>query len=382
MRSPGGWRDRCRNVWARAGIACAVGAAYQAKYHRLAALTLLGGAGLVTCVTFVWFSAPDLALTQLLVETVTTVLLLLGLRWLPKRIEGVGSETLDTTAAKFRRTRDLAIAIVAGAGLSMLAYAVMTRPALDSISRYFVRHAYTEGGGTNIVNVILVDFRGFDTLGEITVLGVVALTVYALLRRFRPAPDSIPVPEQQHVQNAYDEAHPDRQQGDTNADFMMIPALIMRLLFAAVGTFAVFLLLRGHDLPGGGFVAGLTMAVAFILQYMAGGTRWVEARLRMQPVRWMGLGLLFAAGTGAGAWLFARPFLTSHSAYVDVPLIGAVPLASALLFDLGVFLLVTGATVLMLIALAHQSVRSHRVRGGREPEVMEHEAMAHAMREE
>lgn len=368
-------------VWA-VGIACAVGAAYQAKYHRLAALILLGGAGLVTCVTFVWFSAPDLALTQLLVETVTTVLLLLGLRWLPKRIEGVGSETLDTTPAKMRRARDLAIAVVAGAGLSMLAYAVMTRPALDSISRYFVRHAYTEGGGTNVVNVILVDFRGFDTLGEITVLGVVALTVYALLRRFRPAPESIPIPEQQHVQNAYDEAHPDRQRGDTNADFMMIPALIMRLLFAAIGTFAVFLFLRGHDLPGGGFVAGLAMAVAFIVQYMAGGTRWVEARLRMQPVRWMGLGLLFAAGTGAGAWLFARPFLTSHSAYADVPLIGAVPLASALLFDLGVFLLVIGATVLMLIALAHQSVRSHRVRGGREPEVMEREAMAHAMREE
>ena len=74
-------------------------------------------------------------------------------------------------------------------------------------------------------------------------------------------------------------------------------------------------------------------------------------------------------------------FLTSHSAYADVPLIGAVPLVSALLFDLGVFLLVIGATVLMLIALAHQSVRSHRVRGGREPEVMEQEVTTHAMQE-
>ena len=73
-------------VWA-VGIACALGAAYQAKFHRLAALILLGGAGLVTCISFVWLSAPDLALTQLVVETVTTVLLLLGLRWLPKRIE-------------------------------------------------------------------------------------------------------------------------------------------------------------------------------------------------------------------------------------------------------------------------------------------------------
>ena len=81
----------------------------------------------------------------------------------------------------------------------------MTRPPPDSIARYFVENAYTQGGGTNIVNVILVDFRGFDTLGEITVLGVVALTVYALLRRFRPAAESIPVPEQQHAQDVYDD---------------------------------------------------------------------------------------------------------------------------------------------------------------------------------
>ena len=128
-----------------------------------------------------------------------------------------------------------------------------------------------------------------------------------------------------------------------------------------------FLLLRGHDLPGGGFVAGITMAVAFILQYMARGTVWVEARLRVLPVRWMGIGLLLAVGVGAAAWLFGRPFLSSSFSYVDIPLIGAVPLASALLFDLGVFALVVGATVLMLIAIAHQSVRSHRMPSSRGP---------------
>jgi multicomponent K+:H+ antiporter subunit A len=108
------------------------------------------------------------------------------------------------------------------------------------------------------------------------------------------------------------------------------------------------------------------MATAFILQYMARGTGWVEARLRVLPVRWMGVGLLLAGGTGAAAWLFARPFLTSHFSYADLPLVGSIPLASALLFDLGVFSLVVGATVLMLIALAHQSVRSHRAPRGRE----------------
>jgi multicomponent K+:H+ antiporter subunit A len=109
------------------------------------------------------------------------------------------------------------------------------------------------------------------------------------------------------------------------------------------------------------------MATAFILQYMARGTIWVEARLRILPVRWMGIGLLLAVSTGAAAWLFNRPFLSSSFFYLEIPLVGAIPLASALLFDLGVFALVVGATVLMLIAIAHQSVRSHRAPAVREP---------------
>jgi multicomponent K+:H+ antiporter subunit A len=261
---------------------------------------------------------------------------------------------------RWYRARDFGIAIAAGSGLAALAYAIMLRPEPDSISRIFVENAYTQGGGTNIVNVILADFRAFDTLGEITVLGIVGLTVFALLRRFRPASESVPLPEQQRSQDNYDEAHPQRRKGDTVKSVMEVPALIMGLLFPVIGTIAVFLLLRGHDLPGGGFVAGLAMAVAFIVQYMARGTIWVEARLRVLPVRWMGVGLLLAAGVGAAAWVFGRPFLTSSFSYIEIPLIGAIPLASALLFDIGVFALVLGATVLMLIAIAHQSVRSHR----------------------
>ncbi|MBR0645617.1 monovalent cation/H+ antiporter subunit A [Plastoroseomonas hellenica] len=332
-------------IWA-VGAACAIGAAYQAKYHRLAALILLGGVGLVTCMTFIWFSAPDLALTQLLVEVVTTVLLLLGLRWLPRRIESRGAGDLR---ARLRRWRDIIIAAVAGAGLSALSYATMTRASPDGISRFFLERAYSEGGGTNVVNVILVDFRGFDTLGEIVVVGVVALTVFALLRRFRPARESIEVPEQQRD-----------EEGSRDGDWLMIPAVIMRLLFPAIGVIAIYLLLRGHDLPGGGFVAGLTFSVAIILQYMAGGARWVEDRLRVHPLRWMAAGLLLAAGTGIGAAVFGRPFLTSFFAYADLGWLGKLPMASAMVFDIGVFALVFGATVLILIAIAHQSVRSQR----------------------
>jgi multicomponent K+:H+ antiporter subunit A len=331
------------------GAACAISAAWQAKFHRLAALVLAGGAGLVTCVTFVWFSAPDLALTQLLVEIVTTVLILLGLRWLPKRIPFTWTWA-GARAALPRRARDLAIAVAAGGGLAALAYAVMTRPLPETVSRYFVTHAYPAGGGTNVVNVILVDFRGFDTLGEITVLGAVGLSVYALLRRFRPARESLDPPPQQREQSA-----------DIAADDLLVPGVIMRLMFPAIGVLALYLLFRGHNLPGGGFVAGLTMAVALILQYMAGGTRWLEARLDIQPVRLVGVGLLIATATGAGAWAFARPFLTTGAVHVDLPLVGELHLASAIVFDVGVFALVVGATALVLIALAHQSVRGHRV---------------------
>lgn len=347
-------------IWA-VGSACALAAAYQGKFHRFAALIFVGGAGLMTCASFVWLSAPDLALTQLVVETVTTVLLLLGLRWLPKRVEEPPSTDPPLILGiRWYRLRDVGIATVAGGGLAALAYAVMTRPEPTSIAHFFVENAYTLGGGTNIVNVILVDFRAFDTFGEITVLGIVAITVYALLRRFRPAAESIPVPEQQHIQNLYDDAQPGRRIDDTVKSAMALPALMMAMLFPVIATAAVYLLLRGHDLPGGGFVAGITMAVAFILQYMARGTTWVEAHLRVLPVRWMGLGLLLAAGVGAASWLFDRPFLSSSFSYFDIPWIGSIPLTSALLFDLGVFALVVGATVLMLIAIAHQSVRSHR----------------------
>jgi multicomponent K+:H+ antiporter subunit A len=334
-------------VWAIGG-ACAIAAAVQAKFHRLAALMLAGGAGLATCVTFVWFSAPDLALTQLVVEIVTTVLLLLGLRWLPKR-EPFEWTWAGALAALPRRARDLGIAVLAGLGLSSLGYAVMIRPLRESISEFFVTRAVPDGGGTNVVNVILVDFRGFDTLGEITVLAAVGIAVYSLLRRFRPARESIPAPLQQRAHGAR-----------AMADDMLVPAVLMRLMLAGSVALALYLLLRGHNLPGGGFVAGLTLAAGVLVQYMAGGTQWTESRLVVKPVALTGAGLLIAGATGLGAWFFAHPFLTSHVLHARVPLLGEIHLPTAFFFDIGVFMVVLGSTVLTLIALAHQSLRAHR----------------------
>ncbi|MCO6049017.1 monovalent cation/H+ antiporter subunit A [Mesorhizobium sp. RP14(2022)] len=350
------------------GIGCALIAAWQAKYHRLAAVVMLGGAGLASCISFVWLSAPDLATTQLLVEVVTTVLLLLGLRWLPKRQDAIHIPPSEQRRAKARRVSDLLVAIAFGAFTAAIAFRVMTMPAApDGIGRFFLEHAYEQGGGRNVVNVLLVDFRALDTLGEISVLGLVGLTVFALLLRFRPGADSLSAPEQQRVQRASDERHETRQPGDTLQDTMLVPRVVMQWLFPVIVLFAVHLFLRGHDEPGGGFAAGIAMSIAFILQYMASGTRWVEDRLRIRPLKWVALGLGIATLTGMGSWIFGYPFLTSWFRYAELPVLGRVPLPSAILFDIGVFGLVVGSTVLVLIALAHQSLRKPRDRAPAHP---------------
>jgi len=339
------------------GIACALGAAAQAKFHRLAALMMLAGAGLVTCITYAWFSAPDLALTQLAVESVTTVLFLLGLRWLPKRLpERTARRTLR---ARARHARDFTIALTAGAGLAALSYAMLTRPSPQSISPYFLENALPGGGGANVVNVMLVDFRAFDTMGEVTVLAAVALTVYALLRRFRPPRESEEPPRQQALPpDLVTDLESTRDARDTAVGYLVVPGVLVRLVLPIAALVAVHLFMRGHNEPGGGFVAGLVVAIALIAQYMVAGTRWVEARMNPHPARWIAAGLAIVLVTGLGSLAFGYPFLTTHTAHVAVPWLGEVHVPSAIFFDVGVFCAVIGAVLLVLIALAHQSIRA------------------------
>ena len=364
------WGDRVRVaatpafvlLWLIGGTA-ALGAALQAKFHRLASLTMLGVVGLVVCVTFAWFSAPDLALTQIAVEVVTIVLYLLGLRWLPKRVEQDDSRI--GPRARWRRRRDFVLALLIGVGLAALAYAMMTRRAPLSIAPFFLENALPRGGGTNVVNVMLVDFRAFDTLGEITVLGIVGLTVYALLRRFRPPREVIERPAQQRALPGDARSDLiDRTDTAAGADampgYLVVPAVLVRLLLPVAGVIAAYLFLRGHNEPGGGFVAGLVIAIAFIAQYMVSGTRWVEDRMHLLPTRWIAAGLLLALLTGLGSLFFGHPFLTTHTAHVMLPLLGSLHLPSAALLDLSVFAVVVGATLLLLTALAHQSLRARR----------------------
>jgi multicomponent K+:H+ antiporter subunit A len=134
----------------------------------------------------------------------------------------------------------------------------------------------------------------------------------------------------------------------------------VRLVLPVSWVIAIYLLLRGHNEPGGGFIAGLVVSIGFIVQYMVAGTLWVEAHMKLRPPRWIAVGQLLAVTTGLGAVLVGYPFLTSHTAHFRLPVIGEVHLPSAMFFDMGIFAVVVGSTMLILTALAHQSLRSRR----------------------
>jgi multicomponent K+:H+ antiporter subunit A len=295
--------------------------------RRLTALILTGAVGLILALIFVKFSAPDLALTQLAVEVVTLILLLLALYFLP--------QTSPKESSRARRWRDALLALLVGIGMSLLAFAVLTRRS-TTIADYFIANSLSGGGGHNIVNVILVDFRGFDTLGEISVLAVAALGIFALMQNLKLAGL-----EQDAQGRPFD---PDK--------YPLIMATFSRLLLPLALLVSVYIFLRGHNLPGGGFIAGLVTAIALILQYLTNGVVWTRQRLpasRTHPlIAW---GLLTALLTGLGSWLFGRSFLTSAFGHWTLPLIGEVELASAMAFDLGVYLVVVGATLMILIHL-------------------------------
>jgi multicomponent K+:H+ antiporter subunit A len=301
---------------------------------RFQSVVLVGVVGLITSLAFVGLSAPDLALTQLSVEVVSTALLLMGLALLPQQS--------PVESPVWRRVRDAVLALAGGAGMAWLAWINLTRDH-ESISWYFLDNALGVGGGTNVVNVILVDFRGYDTFGEITVLGIAALGVYALMdgmRTRRPGADT--------------EGRP-----WTFAASPLLLRMAASVVLPVALVFAVYIFMRGHNLPGGGFIAGLITAVALVLQFMAMGQSRAEQVLRAHAgqrfVRWIGSGLAIAGLTGVGALWMGRPFMTSAHGHPHVPLLGELPLASAALFDLGVYVTVVGATLLTISVLGSVS---------------------------
>ncbi len=313
-------------------------------HERIKAVLISGAVGLVVTMVFIGFSAPDLALTQITVDVVTTVLLLMSLSLLPQLTPYESSPT--------RRWRDAIIALGGGLGIATIAWLIMTRDH-NSISWFFLQQSIPLGGGTNVVNVILVDFRGFDTFGEITVLGIAAIGVLSLMDGMRAHGTTM-------TQGLTYRFNPSPLMLRITASWILPVALVVSL----------YIFMRGHNLPGGGFIAGLVTSLALIIQYIAVGQDKTEQLLGAKSGRlyeiWIGVGLTIAGLTGVAAWFWSRPFLTSAHIYVSPPVIGEMHLASAALFDVGVYVTVVGATMLMISVLGdsrHSSMTGPVPRG-------------------
>lgn len=298
-------------------------------HERIKAVLISGAVGLVVTMVFVTLSAPDLALTQITVDVVTTVLLLMSLSLLP--------QLTPYESSRSRRWRDASLAIAGGLGIGWIAWLLLTRDH-NSISWFFMQQAIPLGGGSNVVNVILVDFRGFDTFGEITVLGIAAIGALCLMDGMRAHGTTM-------TQGLSYRFNPSPLMFRITASWILPLALVV----------SVYIFMRGHNLPGGGFIAGLITSLALIIQYIVLGQDQTEQMIKAKSGRlyevWIGSGLIIAGLTGIAAWFWARPFLTSTHVYVELPVLGKMHIASAVSFDLGVYITVVGATMLLISVL-------------------------------
>ncbi|MCX4098993.1 Na+/H+ antiporter subunit A [Nocardia sp. alder85J] len=312
--------------------------------NRLAGVLLVGVTGYGCGVIFALHGAPDLALTQFLVETLTLVIFVLVLRKFPAEVE-----PSRTAALRLRRA---GLAVVIGVVVAVLgAFATAARTA-EPIWHRIPAAAYQFGGGKNAVNVLLVDARGWDTLGEISVLMAAATGVASLVfrsRRFGLPPRVADAP-------GY---HPDPDLPEWLQAASLLPArersmvlaITTRLVFPTIMTMSAYFFFAGHNAPGGGFAGGLTAGLALVLRYLAGGRYELGEALPLDAGQLLGAGLVLAAGTATGSMFLGAPPLSSAVIQVTLPLIGTVKFVTAMLFDLGVYLIVVGLVLDVLRSL-------------------------------
>jgi multicomponent Na+:H+ antiporter subunit A len=317
------------------GVLVAAAAGASVVRRRFAAALFLGVAGYAMAGLFVLLGAPDLALTQTAVETLSTVVFVLVLRRLPERFERQSTPR--------RRLVRLAVSGGVAAAVFLLAIVAAGYRLGGPVSDEMVAAAVPDGHGRNVVNVILVDFRGFDTLAEITVLAVASIGAVALARVGRRA--------------AQERGEVATRPGIAPSRLPFVDVSV-RVVFHALVLTSLWLLFAGHNQPGGGFVGGLLAGSAITLRYVAGGIAEVRSRTRFRPWTVLGAGLLCAAATAAAPLLFGRAPLRVGLATVTVPVIGAVKVSSALVFDAGVYLAVVGMVLMVFEAFGDEPVEA------------------------
>ena len=304
---------------------------------RLMSIIFTGAVGYMVTLLFVLFRAPDLALTQLVVETVSVALFLLCFLHLPKLEKKFVS--------KRRKMANLAVSAAVGALVTLVALAALAGPSFDTISHYFVKESDELAGGKNVVNVILVDFRGFDTLLEITVLGIASLGIYSLIRlRMEPGGTSRAL-----AAEAGRKADERRAVLPRSNDVML--RTVTRSAVYIILTFSLYLFFAGHNAPGGGFIGALVAAAALVLLAIAFDIRLAEQTVPINFRKLTAAGLAVALLTGIGSFVFGQPFLSHAFGHFDLPILGETELATAVLFDLGVYMTVTGVAMTILLTI-------------------------------
>lgn len=312
--------------------------------NRLSALILVGMTGYGVAVIFALHGAPDLALTQLLVETVSVVVFVLVLRKLPASTDGRGQEADHTRLRAW-------LAVSVGLTVSVLgAFAMNARSTLP-VSIHIPDLASRIGHGSNAVNVLLVDIRAWDTFGEISVLVVVATGVASLVYRTRSFSRVSRRPTLRTEAPSW-LAAPNEDAKARNRSFMMEVAT--RILFPSMITLSLYFFFAGHNAPGGGFAGGLVAALAFMLRYLAGGREELEEALPVDASRVLGTGLILSSGAVIAPMILGRPSLSSANTDIELPLIGTVHVVSPVIFDAGVYLIVIGLVLHILRSLGAQ----------------------------
>ncbi len=345
------WDHPAQAVVGAVTVSAAVLAARSRR--RLRAVLLAGATGYGTAVLFVMHGAPDLAITQLLVETLTVVVFVLALRRLPEYFT-------DRPLSRQRFVRMILGAAVAAVSAGFMLMARGARTA-EPVSASLPDLAVDYGGGKNIVNVILVDVRAWDTFGEIAVLVAAATGVASLvfidargagIRRVHqiPYPADVERLPSQPGRRAWLPAPRTLRPENRSIVF----EVVARLLFHTVIVFGVYLLFTGHNTPGGGFAAGMVTGLALVMRYLVGGRYELDEAAPVDAGRLIGAGLAVAALAAVLPMAFGGAVLQSYIVYVDVPLLGEVKLVTSLFFDIGVYLVVVGLALDLLRALGSQ----------------------------
>ncbi|AYJ52210.1 Na+/H+ antiporter subunit A [Rhodococcus sp. P1Y] len=315
--------------------------------NRLASVVLVGLTGYGCGVIFAVHGAPDLALTQFLVETLTLVVFVLVLRKLPAEVDDRGS-------AGSRLPRAV-LSIAVGATVTVLGAFAMNARNSTPISLQLPDAAYLLGDGKNIVNVLLVDIRAWDTMGEVSVLLVAATGVASLVfrnRRFGTAPRVADAPAT-GADNGIGSDTTWLLGGDLidPRHRSLVLEVTTRLIFPTIMVLSVYFFFSGHNAPGGGFAGGLTAGLALVLRYLAGGRYELGEAVPIDAGKILGAGLVFAVGTAISSMFLGAPALSSATLELTLPVLGDIKLVTALFFDLGVYLIVVGLVLDVLRSL-------------------------------